>query len=365
MLRRVRSQVGGVFALVLVAACGASTSESSARTTAESVKVAGDESSAATTAESVKVAGGESSAATTAERVPVAEGESISLRVGATLSGTLADRDALSRLDHATYQGGLQSCMAAAGFLYTPPLLWPRAGDPAVNHLPGFVEVLIEISDGRSWPDNFDVGPTFKRMMKIYATMGLRVGEDAPNPGWENAPDQSAYDVQLDICNPKEEPSFYPALADELWGDAASVAQKAVANDSMIDAALRDYPACMAKFGFDGVLGRGDLRQKLADDVSRLAASSDVWSDELVQMENRERQAAAADRECRSVAHERAVVLVAPVLAAWEDEHAADLATIAEQWRQIRVQSAAAWAEFVAHHPNPRMVGGQSLALDG
>lgn len=66
----------------------------------------------------------------------------------------------------------------------------------------------------------------------------------------------------------------------------------------------------------------------------------------------RKTRAAIADADCRATAYRRYLAAVRPRVAAFREEHAADLAEVERQWAELESQAAAARKQWNANYPD-------------
>ncbi len=264
--------------------------------------------------------------------------------------GTAADREAVAVLQFDALHRPITECMARAGF--DSPV--PRYVDeyPGVKTLyPDFIDAVVPVDS--SFVDQEGLG----RSAAVSRAMADgQTGETTipTNPAYKQlaGSKQAAFTDQLARCTPG--PSAYagfgePQASRTLSGELVALVKTSLARDDRAVSLARGYADCMSKAGFK-VRSRDDLIQAIDAEYAAIqgtrsfqeATGSDAWRAE----QDRERAAASADASCRSDLHNQAMAVLATPLKTFRNQHADQIAALADQWAQVRSNAAAARATW-------------------
>ncbi|GAB1640181.1 hypothetical protein KRMM14A1259_06040 [Krasilnikovia sp. MM14-A1259] len=245
------------------------------------------------------------------------------------ITGDLAGLRASEKLNHHRIEGGVASCMRAAGH--------PYRAVPFVDYYRDFTDADLGYGIGHATVFDAVTDGGRRVVLNELAFARLeRAGVLEPTVAPADVPALNAcrarvhYRSYFDVEPP---PGAYQLAGFEDLLDP-------VAADPAVVAAMSPYRDCMKqKYGYD-VPDRDDFlfapRLNRADAPADGAPAGRAWTREIAALN----AALAADTDCRRPAYRQAMTLLAPRLAPWEAKHRAQLDAIRSVWKQ-RVRAAA------------------------
>lgn len=172
------------------------------------------------------------------------------------------------------------------------------------------------------------------------------------------------YEVALSSCTSNGvATSGLPEFAQELSTQFGEMQSDAVvaAGGPQSDS---NWAQCMRDHGFAAVSGDREHREQLLSDLieeaSHAVAAADGASGAALthararidQARAAEDAAAIADADCRATAYRGYLAAVRPRVAAFREEHAAELAEVQRQWAELESQAEAARKQWNADYPD-------------
>lgn len=267
----------------------------------------------------------------------VAANAADSLReIAAAVYGRPDDRRDAELLGYRTFQEPLNDCMAGLGHDYRKPLFVSLLAARSTPLIPDTFHALAELPTGDTLVPSVSADVAAAAAQAVAFTGEVYVDE----------PPSKSYSDALTTCVTRMEgseprwPEPDPALADKFF----DVMERAV-QDEFVVAESAKYPGCM----------KAELGVRVEDQVALYQLVSIEFAPFGVNRENPsatleplgpewdatvgfEARAAAADRTCRAVAHEAALVAIAPELDRFMAENAEALEQSATDWAQLLVE---------------------------
>lgn len=259
--------------------------------------------------------------------------------VASAVHGAADDWQAAEWLQYRAFQTPLDQCMAANGHDYRMPAFVSVSAARESALIPDTFHALAEL-------------PLGSTLVPSVAADTAAIAEQERAKWKPSLPEPStAYSNALTTCGEMAVASTpeWPQPNKELAASLFTMMEQAVTGTAVM-AETAKYPACMVnELGVD-VTDQIDLYQLVHsryapflayyyDPRLTLGSSSDRAWDTAVAFEAR---AAAADRVCRTAAHEAALVAIAPLLDRFRSDNAAALAENEAAWAQLRAEAEAA-----------------------
>lgn len=258
--------------------------------------------------------------------------------VSAELHGVPEDTRAVEWLQFQAFQVPLGECMASYGHDYREPMFSSLAAARDSATIPDTFHALAEL------PVSDHLVPS------VAADEAARVEQLRSYRGPTYPAEPSlAYQNALSRCGADAFSPEWPQPDADLAARLFEVMERAVADPVVVEETAK-YPACMStELGADVVdqidlylLVHSKYTPFLAYYYDRRATpgpdTERAWA-EAVEFEAR---AAAADRVCRTAAHEAALAAIAPLLDRFRSENAAELAANVAAWAELRERAEAA-----------------------
>jgi hypothetical protein len=260
--------------------------------------------------------------------------------VAADVEGAPDNWRMAATLEYAAYHGPIEACMTAHGQVYRyPPVIDPMAGRTDAL-IPDTFTAIAELPTERGLVPN--VADT------ITAGYADAQAYAATEPDLANVP-SAAYIAALDACGATDGTTAMPEwpVADADLEAAFQALMRAAQESPDVAAATAGWAPCMATKGYD-LAEETDLYQLVttyyaafAVDPDDPAATREPTGPEWDAAVAKEAAAAAADLECRTPAHNAAMLALDGKIAAFRTEHAAQLADAAAFWADLAARGTA------------------------
>ena len=240
------------------------------------------------------------------------------------VTGTAPQQYAYAFLRHRDFQQAVADCVATTGETYR----WA----PFIDRAAGSIRAPLPAPNNEAYEADVDFAKDhgFGHADFIVAHQGITAG-----PSMTDAAAAAAAACGSQ-ANARWIPDFARDLSDEL--DAMILNASTAPGVPM---GQGDYSACLAAHGQPAVDHPWELAASAAEQLApfepspnALPASGAGWDRAVAA----ERAAAVADAQCRTEAFQRYLAAIAPMVEEFRASHAAQIATVSEQWAAVAQQ---------------------------
>ncbi len=246
------------------------------------------------------------------------------------ITGSQAQRSAGVYVQYRSHQDAIVGCMAKQGQTYEPPAFvdtwsgWQSEGGA------GHTEWLAPLSLQPVTPN--------AQVLAVVQRAHMRRGEVANAYTRLADEEKRRYDAALDKCAPPDngyDEVDHPPLSAHLQKELNALLQS-------VDNQMADhegaYRGCMAERGID-VASRESLLDQieaaLPQRLSDIPAPGSPDNPSWARAKEQESRLASVDVRCRRAAHDEGYMLLAPKLAEFERERAAELTAVQRDWNEV------------------------------